>query len=162
VPGVNDADAYRDAMARHANGVAVVSTAGEDGFRGLTASSVASVSLSPPLLLVCIDSATITRDVIAATGKFNVNFLAREQEFLADRFSGRAPLVDPRWREVPHRLGDNGLPLIGGCVAWVECSLEQLHEGGDHEIAVGRVTAAAAGAGDPLVYWDRSFWTLSR
>jgi flavin reductase (DIM6/NTAB) family NADH-FMN oxidoreductase RutF len=91
---------------------------------------------------------------------FNVNVLTRAQEFIAERFAGRAPAVSEAWREIPHRLGTNGIPLIEQCVAWLECSLLAVHPAGDHDICVGKVEAAIQGAGDPLILWDRSFWTL--
>ena len=91
---------------------------------------------------------------------FNLSVLERGQEFLAERFSGRAPLVDPSWREVPHRLGGNGLPIVEGCVAWFECRLHQLYPAGDHDIALGEVIDAGREAGEPLILWDRAFWRL--
>jgi len=147
-------------MAAVPAGVAVVSVAAGTGFRGLTASSFASVSLEPPTLLVCLDSLGLTRDAVAATGRFNLSVLERGQEFVAERFAGRAPQVDPSWREVPHALGANGLPVVRGAVAWFECELRGLHPAGDHEIAVGQVTAAGREPGEPLVLWDRGFWRV--
>ena len=105
---------FKDAMAAVPSGVAVVSTAGPGGFRALAASSFTSASLEPPLVLVCLDSLTQTRETVAETAAFNLSVLERGQEFLAERFSGRAPVVDPSWREVPHRLGGNGLPIVEG------------------------------------------------
>jgi flavin reductase (DIM6/NTAB) family NADH-FMN oxidoreductase RutF len=140
--------------------VAVVSARSADGFRGLTASSFTSASLAPPLLLVCLDSLSQTRDAVAGRGEFSLSVLERSQEFLAERFAGRAPLVDPTWGEVPHTLGVSGLPVLRGCVAWFECRLLDLHPAGDHEIAVGEVVACGRGGGEPLVLWDRAFWRL--
>ena len=91
---------------------------------------------------------------------FTVSVLERSQELLAERFAGRAPLVGGDWRDVPHDLGANGLPIVCGCVAWFECALAALHEAGDHDIAVGAVAAAGRGPGEPLVLWDRSYWRL--
>jgi flavin reductase (DIM6/NTAB) family NADH-FMN oxidoreductase RutF len=105
---------FREAMAAVPAGVGVVSSALEQGFRGLAASSFTSASLEPPLLLVCLDRLSQTRDAVAARGAFNLSVLERAQEFLAERFSGRAPLVDPGWREVRHRIGRNGLPIVEG------------------------------------------------
>jgi flavin reductase (DIM6/NTAB) family NADH-FMN oxidoreductase RutF len=141
--------------------VVVICARDERGFRGLTASSFTSVSLEPPLVLVCLDRFAATRDVVASGGRFNISLLAREQEFVADRFAGRAPQVDPLWREVPHRLASNGLPVVTGCAAWFCCELRSLHEAGDHDIAVGLVTDAGRGDADPLVHWERSFWSLT-
>lgn len=149
-------------MARFPAGVVVVAARDEAGFRGLTATSIIPVSLEPPLILVSIDRLSATGAAIASSGSFAVSLLTRRQEFIAERFSGRAPAVDPAWREIAHRPGANGMPLIEGAAAWVECDLEQIHPGGDHEMVIGNVTAAEVGEGDPLVHWDRAFWRLTR
>ncbi len=147
-------------MARVPAGVVVVSARTEDGFRGLTASSLVSISIDPPLVLVGLERDTATRAAVLRNRAFNVSVLTRSQEFIADRFAGRAPAIDPTWRDVPHRLGANDIPLIEGCAAWLECTLVDLHPAGDHDICVGEVTAATPGSGDPLILWDRAFWTL--
>jgi flavin reductase (DIM6/NTAB) family NADH-FMN oxidoreductase RutF len=147
-------------MARVPAGVVVVSARTEDGYRGLTASSLVSISVDPPIVLVGLEREAATRAAVAATRVFNVSVLTRSQEFIADRFAGRAPAIDASWRDVPHHLGINGLPLIDGCAAWLECRLVEMRRAGDHDICVGEVTAASAGSGDPLILWDRAFWTL--
>jgi flavin reductase (DIM6/NTAB) family NADH-FMN oxidoreductase RutF len=153
-------DGFKEAMAAVPAAVAVVSARAADGFRGLTATSFTSASLAPPLLLVCLDSLSQTRDAVARRGGFSLSVLERSQEFLAERFAGRAPLVDPAWADVPHTLGDHGLPLLLGSVAWFECRLLDLHPAGDHEIALGEVLACGRGGGEPLILWDRAFWRL--
>jgi flavin reductase (DIM6/NTAB) family NADH-FMN oxidoreductase RutF len=152
--------AFRDVMARVPAGVVVVSARIENGYRGMTASSLVSISVDPPMVIVGLEREAATRAAVAQTKAFNVSVLTRSQEFLADRFAGRAPAIDPRWEGVPHRLGANGIPLIEGCAAWLECRLVEIRPAGDHDICVGEVTAATAGSGDPLILWDRSFWTL--
>ena len=151
---------FLDAMARLPAGIVVISARAGSEFRGLTASSFVSISLEPPLVLVGLERESITRAVVLETKAFNVSVLTRAQEFIADRFAGRAPSFDPLWRTLPHRLGANGIPLVEDCAAWLECRLVQVHEAGDHDICVGEVTAAAVGSGDPLILWDRTFWTL--
>jgi len=147
-------------MARLPAGVVVVTARVGDEFRGLTASSLVSISLEPPMVLVGLERESATRAAIRETSAFNASLLTRSQEFLADRFAGRAPALDPEWRTLPHRLGTNGIPLLDGCAAWLECRLVQVHRAGDHDICVGEVHAATIGSGDPLILWDRSFWTL--
>lgn len=142
-------------------GVVVVSARLGSGFRGLTASSFTSVSLEPPLVLVCLDRFSQTREAVASSGSFNVSVLARRQEFIAERFAGRAPAVDPAWSEIPHEMGSNGVPLVRGCVAWFECDLWELHPAGDHDLALGEVRACGRGPGEPLVLWDRTFWGVA-
>ena len=145
-------------MARVPAGVVVVSTRLGDEFRGLTASSLVSISLDPPLVLVGLERDSATRAAVLETKAFNVSVLTRAQEFIADRFAGRAPAVD--WRTLRHHLGQNGIPLIDGCAAWLECRLTQSHSAGDHDICIGQVESAEIGSGDPLILWDRSFWSL--
>jgi flavin reductase (DIM6/NTAB) family NADH-FMN oxidoreductase RutF len=153
-------DRFRDAMAHLPAGVVVISTRLGDEYKGLTASSLVSISLEPPMILVGLEKASATRAAVVEARAFNVSLLTRAQEFIADRFAGRAPAIDPQWRTLPHRLGANGIPLIEDCTAWLECRLVDVHTAGDHDICVGEVTAAAVGRGDPLILWDRAFWTL--
>jgi len=147
-------------MARVPAGVVVISAHSEDGYRGLTASSLVSISVDPPMVLVGLERESATRAAVAEAQAFNVSVLNRSQEFIADRFAGRAPVMDPKWDGVPHRLGANGIPVVEGSAAWLECRLVEIRPAGDHDICVGEVTAASAGSGDPLVLWDRAFWTL--
>lgn len=127
----------------------------------MTATSLTPVSLEPPLLLVCLDSLSATTEAVRMAGRFSISLLERRQEFLAERFAGRAPMVAADWHEVPHRLSAGGMPFIAGAVAWFECGLEQWHEAGDHVIAVAAVRQAEREAGEPLVHWDRGFWRLT-
>jgi flavin reductase (DIM6/NTAB) family NADH-FMN oxidoreductase RutF len=147
-------------MARVPAGVVVISARTENGYRGLTASSLVSISVDPPMVLVGLERESATRMAVAERKAFNVSVLTRSQEFIADRFAGRAPAMDPKWAGVPHRLGANGIPLVEGSAAWLECRLVEIRPAGDHDICVGEVTAASAGSGDPLILWDRAFWTL--
>jgi flavin reductase (DIM6/NTAB) family NADH-FMN oxidoreductase RutF len=147
-------------MARLPAGVVVVSARLGDGYRGMTASTLLSVSLEPPLVAVALEHEAATRAAVVQTRAFNVSLLTRAQEFIADRLAGRAPSVDGAWRDLPHRLGVNQIPIVEGCLAWLECRLAQVHGAGDHDICVGEVEHAGSAAGDPLVLWDRRFWTL--
>jgi flavin reductase (DIM6/NTAB) family NADH-FMN oxidoreductase RutF len=151
---------FLDAMARLPAGVVVISARSGDEFRGLTASSLVSVSVDPPLVAVALEHTSATRAVVLETRAFNVSVLTRQQEFIADRFAGRAPALDLHWRTLPHRLGTNGIPLLDGCAAWLECLMLDTYPAGDHDICIAAVEAAELGAGDPLILWDRTFWTL--
>jgi flavin reductase (DIM6/NTAB) family NADH-FMN oxidoreductase RutF len=147
-------------MARLPSSVVVVSARSPSGYRGLTASSLVSISVEPPMVLVGLEREAATRAAVLEEKAFNVSVLTRQQEFIAERFAGRAPAIEPTWKEVPHRLGTNGIPLIDGCAAWLECRLAAVHAAGDHDICVGEVEEAITGSGDPLILWDRMFWTL--
>jgi len=147
-------------MARVPAGIVVISARTANGYRGLTASSLVSISADPPMVLVGLEHEAATRAAVSESKAFNVSVLTRSQEFIADRFAGRAPAMDPGWEGVPHRLGTNGIPLVDGCAAWLECRLVGIRPAGDHDICLGEVMAATAGSGDPLILWDRAFWTL--
>jgi len=151
---------FRDVMARVPAGVVVISARVDDEYRGMTASSLVSLSLRPPLLAVGLERESMTRAAVLDTKAFNVSVLTRSQEFIADRLAGRAPAIDPKWRTLPHHLGTNGIPLLEDCAAWLECRLVESHPAGDHDLCIGEVQAAAIGSGDPLILWDRTFWSL--
>jgi 3-hydroxy-9,10-secoandrosta-1,3,5(10)-triene-9,17-dione monooxygenase reductase component len=154
-------DPFREAMARVAGAVAIIAAPFDAGFRGLTASSLVAASLEPPLVLVCLDRLSTTRDAVVRAGVFGASVLTSRQRFLAERFAGRAPSVDPAWREVPHRVGESGAPLVESALAWFECSVVAVHQAGDHDAVVGEVIRAGYGRGDPLLLWDRGLWTVS-
>jgi flavin reductase (DIM6/NTAB) family NADH-FMN oxidoreductase RutF len=157
-----DPMAFRDVLARFASGVTVVTAKRLQGYHGVTVTAFCSLSLNPPLVLICLDKEIQSHDIVATSPGFVINILAREQEFLAEQFSGRAPLADPQFSRVPHRLGVLGIPLIDGCLAWIECRHWAQYEGGDHTIFVGEVVALERGrADDPLVYFDRQFHDLA-
>src|ERR1700694_958825 len=119
-------------MARVPAGVVVNSARTANGYRGLTASSLVSISADPPMVLVGLEHEAATRAAVSESKAFNVSVLTRSQEFIADRFAGRAPAMDPRWEGVPHRLGSNGIPLVEGCAAWLEWPLVAIHPAGAH------------------------------
>jgi 3-hydroxy-9,10-secoandrosta-1,3,5(10)-triene-9,17-dione monooxygenase reductase component len=146
-----DADTFRTALGRFPSGVTVVTVrdaAGRDC--GMTVSAFSSLSLEPPLVLVCIgDDATIA-GAVAAAGHFAVSVLSEEQESLARRFAD--PDAD-RFGGAKISRGVTGLALIDGAVAQLECAIVARHRGGDHTIVTGEVlSATAVGDGRPLVH----------
>ncbi len=151
----------REAFSRHAAAVSVVASADGGVYRGMTATSLVTVSLEPPVLLVSLDALATTAEVIERSGGFSVSLLARDQEFLAERFAGSAPPAPPRWDTIPHTLTDNGRPVLRGALAWFDCALEERHDVFDHALFLGRVLDLGAGAGDPLLWWGRQAWTIS-
>lgn len=146
-----DASTFRHVLARFPSGVTVVTVRGPGGRDyGMTVSAFASLSLVPPLVLVCIgDDATIA-GAVAAAGQFAVNVLSEDQEALARRFAEQD--VD-RFDGASVSRGETGLALLDGAAARLECRIVARHRGGDHTIVVGEVFAAAAlEDGRPLVY----------
>src|SRR5438132_4348672 len=137
---------FRDAMAKLAAGVVVVSARTPEGYRGLTASTLVSVSADPPLVLVGLEHGSMTRLAVIETGQFNVSVLTRDQEFIAERFAGRAPAVDAKWRELRHRSGANGVPVIAGCAAWLGGGGLEVAVAGAHGVCIGTGEVAEPGA----------------
>ncbi|MBO0744401.1 MAG: flavin reductase family protein [Candidatus Dormibacteraeota bacterium] len=154
-------DELREALSRHAAAVSVVASADGGVYRGLTATSLVTVSLDPPTLLVSLDALTSTAETVGSSGGYSVSLLAREQEFLAERFAGTAPPAPPRWDGIPHTLTSGGRPVLRGALAWLDCAVEERYEVADHLLFVGRVLEVASGSGNPLIWWGRQAWTIS-
>jgi flavin reductase (DIM6/NTAB) family NADH-FMN oxidoreductase RutF len=160
VAGVT-ATQFRAAMGHFASGVTVVTSVDADGEPvGTTASAVSSLSLDPPLVLVCFDRASLTLAAIRHHGAFVVNMLAAPQRHLSANFarSGFAAA----WNEVRHRPGFTGSPRLHDMLAILECTVEYRLPGGDHEIIVGRVrdVEVAEEGTAPLVYWRGGYTVL--
>ncbi|MEV7023726.1 flavin reductase family protein [Kitasatospora sp. NPDC093558] len=146
---------FTQAMARVPGPVTVATTVDADGRRwGFTGSSFSSLSLSPPLVLICLDKGASTHEAFVSADRFMINILADEQAGLALQFAKSG--VD-RFEAGGVEPLELGLPGIPEAAARVACSLHQVLDGGDHSILVGRVEAAHVGDQTPLVYCDRSF-----
>ncbi len=120
----------------------------------MTATSFASVSLVPPLVLVCLEEGSRTRRFVEQTGGFAVNVLAEDQRSLAEHFSSRKP---KSFAHVPYTSGILGAPLIAGALASLECRTEQMIDAGDHVVAIARVISVITRAGNPLAYFSRAY-----
>ena len=149
-------DEMRAARRRWAGGVAVVLVAQGDGYRGATLTAFNVVSLAPPLVLLAVDREGQMAARLPAAGVFTVSVLDREQEFLAERFAGRAPLAPGDLAGVPHTFSAGGQPVLAGALAWFACRVEAVHEGGDHRLIVGAVDEVGLGpdSDDPLLYYE--------
>ncbi|MFJ7209731.1 flavin reductase family protein [Streptomyces sp. NPDC098789] len=149
----------RSALSSFATGVAVITAREGDGRPvGMAVQSFSSVSLDPPLVCFCPARTSSSWPRIRAAGRFAVNILAADQQELCRRF---AVTGGDKFAGVPWRSGGNGAPLLDGVLATVECVLEDVLDGGDHAIALGRVTALAAHReGAPLLYFRRTYGVL--
>jgi flavin reductase (DIM6/NTAB) family NADH-FMN oxidoreductase RutF len=146
---VRDSD-FKRAAGAFPTGVAVVTAAAADGTRvGLTVSSFTSVSLDPPLVLVCVDRRSPSLEVVTASRRFGISILGSAQRALALRFAKPA---EDKFVGLPWRVGLLGVPLLDGAVAHVECILARILDGGDHDILLGHVQRAQAFPGEPLVF----------
>ena len=152
VPGTEvSAAEFRDAMGHFATGVTVITSVGADGEPvGTTASAVTSLSLDPPLVLVCFDLGSVTLRAIRGHGAFVVNVLAAPQRQLSANFARRG--LAAAWDGVRHRHGPTGSPRLEDVLAVMECTVERALPGGDHEIIVGRVRHVETGA-SPAGRW---------
>jgi flavin reductase (DIM6/NTAB) family NADH-FMN oxidoreductase RutF len=157
---VRRANDLRRTAGAFATGVTVVTARGPDGPAGLTTNAFASLSLDPPLVLVCFDNASRTLPVVRASGRFAVNVLRAGQEALAATFASKLVQAD-KFAAVTHSE-DHGVPVLDDAhaLAWIVCRVRELVPGGDHTIGVGEVEAMAAGEGDPLVFWGGAYRRL--
>jgi len=131
-------------------GVTVVTAGGPEGPAGATANAVSSLSIEPMLMLACLDRGSRTLLAVQAANRFGINVLHAGQEPIARAFATKAPVAD-KWQGVEWSEHD-GIPAIGGALAFVACDLRDVIAGGDHVIVTGEVTALETGEGDPLVF----------
>jgi flavin reductase (DIM6/NTAB) family NADH-FMN oxidoreductase RutF len=153
-----DAAEFRKALGQFASGVTVVTTLDKDGSPlGLTVSSFCSVSLDPPLVLVCIDNRSETHDGFEASGVFGVSILAESQEEWSHRFAfGGAE----KFTGVDLEKGAHRVPLVPGALAHIECRVTATLPAGDHTIYVGEVLRLATRPGRPLLYHASGYHCL--
>jgi flavin reductase ActVB len=156
-----NAAAFREALSRFASGVTVVTarllSAEGDRVVGFTATSFASVSLSPPLILVCVSHTASAYDAFVRAETFGVSVLGERQSSIADQFARKG--ID-RFAGAP-LSESSGPPLIEGALVQLECRRFARHEAGDHTVVLGEVTAAHLTQGKPLVYFGRRFAALA-
>jgi len=140
-------EALRHVMGHFASGVTIV-TALRDGVRhGMTATAVCSVSLEPPLVLVCVSKQSRFHAAISEAEAWCMSLLAADQEPLARHFSNRGRDLLTQFDHVPHQPAEvSGAPRLDGALAWLECTTYAQHDGGDHTIVVGQVVRASGWA----------------
>lgn len=149
-----DQAAFREVVGHFMSGVTVITTE-HDGERfGVTASAVSSLSLDPPMLLVCLNRRLATADAVAASGVFAVNILGEEQAPLAMQFATRH---QNKFRRVRTVLGELGVPVLEESLAHIECVVEETVPAATHTVFLGRVRSAHARTGRPLAYFRGAF-----
>jgi flavin reductase (DIM6/NTAB) family NADH-FMN oxidoreductase RutF len=154
------AEAFRDALAAWASGVTIVTSRHGEAIHGMTVSAFSSVSLDPPLVLVCADKGSDTHGVIRASGCFGVNVLTTGQEALSTKFAVKKD-EHLRFEGVAHGAAETGAPLLDEALVALDCRVEAAHDAGDHVIYVGRVVAVRGGEGEPLVYYRGRYRALA-
>ena len=153
-----DRTVLRDMLSRWPSGVAVVTTVDRAGARrGFTATAFSSLSMDPPMVLVCLDRAADCHPAFASAEVMAVHLLNEDQAHLAQRFATKN--ID-KYDGLPASEGLGGVPLLGGVLARVECALERRIDAGDHVILIGLVRRCEVFTGAPLVYFGRAFHGL--
>ncbi len=155
-------DEFKAVMGRFATGVTVVTTRLGAMRAGITVNAFCSVSLDPPLVLICIDRASRVHDLLIQAGIFAVNLLTTRQEEVARCFAGQA---DRRWQEfcgcVTHIVA-TGAPVFDESLGFVDCHITDVFAGGDHSIILGQVEALGTSEGEPLLYYRSHYGAPQR
>lgn len=145
---------FRRVCGRFASGVTIVTAVDRNGAqRGMTASSFTSVSLSPPLILVCVGHATQIVHVFREAKYFGVNVLNESQRALSEQFAGSGD----RFEGIPWRAGRTGVPLFPDVLATLECARVDCATQGDHDIVIGEVLHADFREGEPLIHYGSQY-----
>jgi flavin reductase (DIM6/NTAB) family NADH-FMN oxidoreductase RutF len=153
-----DSAQFRTILGHFATGVTVVTGHGDGGPAGLAANSFTSVSLDPPLVLVCMAHTSSTWPAIRGSGYFAVNILGEHQEETCRRFGAR---TGDRFEGVGWAAGKTGSPILHDAIAYVDCVIDAEHDAGDHVIVVGRVVDMGLPAeGGPLLFWRGGYAQL--
>lgn len=141
---------FRAAMGAFATGVAIITTRTDESSHGMAVNSLTSVSLDPCMVLFCVKHGSKTGAAVRERGAFAVNLLSRDQHHLVKQFCANP---EDRFAGVPMVLSECGLPVLGGSLAHLCCTIVDVHVSGDHDIVVGRVHALGEQGGDPLVFF---------
>jgi len=141
----------RRVMGHFATGVTVITTLAQDGkLHGLTANAVSSLSLDPPLLIICVDKKADSYSCFEQSKVFTVNILSDDQEDLSRRF---AVSGGEKFEGVAYRRGANGAPILNGSLAHLECKVYAAYDGGDHTIYLGLIDVAETREAKPLLFF---------
>ena len=155
-----DQSSFRAVLGRFASGVTIVTTRDKRGRDiGMTVSAFASVSLDPPLVLICIDHEASVYTQLSKATHFIANILSESQEAIARRFAERNP---DRFDGLGYERGQTGAAILDEVLGYVECEVIARHESGDHDILIGAVEVAVYGEGKPLLYYRGGYAQLER
>ncbi len=164
MPPAGDRDELRGVLGMFATGIAVVTANGETAPHGMTANSFTSVSLSPPLVLVCVLRDAAMHQAILDSDSFAISVLSTAQEPVARYFADRSrPRGEREFDVIDWRPGRHtGVPILAGTLAWLECRLSAVYDGGDHSIFLGSVLELGRGTNrNALLYFGGDFHRLA-
>lgn len=145
-------------MGRFPTGVAVVTALTDEGPAGLAVNSVASLSLDPPLMLVCLDRGSRTLRSVESAGRFGINVLGAGTEPVARSFARKVPVAE-KWDDVEWRA-QGGIPRLAAAIVFIACRMRDVVSGGDHVIVTGEVEAIGERPGKPLLFTAGGYRTL--
>jgi flavin reductase (DIM6/NTAB) family NADH-FMN oxidoreductase RutF len=149
---------FRRVCGKYATGITVLTVFDVDaGAQGMTANSFTSVSLDPPMILVCIDRKASILSYFVAGTRFAINVLHEDQKELSTCFARTGP---DRFQGIEWLPGQNGSPILSDVLATLECSVSQMVEAGDHVVVIGEVFHATWRDGQPLIYFNSSYQAL--
>src|SRR5215469_9819151 len=148
-----DIATFRAVMSRFATGVTVVTTCAGAERLGITVNAFCSVSLDPPLVLICVEQGSQVHDALIASGVFAVNFLSTDQENLSVCFAGHSEERFSNFCGVTSHTIATGAPIFDDSLGFVDCRIVATYPGGDHTIILGQVEAQEAYDGEPLLYY---------
>ena len=149
-----DPATMRQTMGRFATGVAVITTFADGEPHGMTVNSLTSVSLEPPLLLVCFNEDARSAEAVTAAGRFVVNVLSQRQQAVALRFARPG---ENHFAGLEPAYGEHAVPVVPNALAHLECDVERVIAAGDHVIVLGAVLEVCAREGDPLGFYRGRF-----
>ncbi len=152
---------FRDVLRHFASGVTIVTIQTPDGTRaGLTVSAFVSISDNPPLIMVALNKQTYGHELLSREGAtFAVNLLAADQMEMSNRFASK---VDDRFGMGEWETAVTNAPILADSIAWLDCTIHAIHDGGTHSMFIGRVQASNVPRPDeaPLIYWNRNYREL--
>lgn len=151
-------DEFRAALGRFASGVTIVTSRDKSGrLHGITVSAFCSVSLEPPLILVCIDKETGSHQAFGEIETFVVNILREDQQHYSDLFASQLP---DKFDRIEFLETADGIPVLKDVLASMRCRLINSHTNGDHTIFVGEITESFVSEGNPLIYFQGNYRKL--
>lgn len=149
---------FRNTLAKFCTGVTIVTTKNQDRLHGITVNSFTSVSLDPPLILICIKKNGLSHSTLCESKNFMINILSVEQKELSDRFANPAMDSETRFKGLKFRISKNGLPVLAGNLGHLECRVVNQFEGGDHTIFIGQVEKGEFSEGKkPLLFYNSRY-----
>jgi len=152
-------DGCRDLFRKMTAGVAVITTQGQQGPVGMTASAVMSLSLRPPLIIACLTQGSGTLQAVRRSGAFGLHLLRDDQQHVAESFARPCGGAE-KFAAVRSNV-TAGVPTLADALAWATCQVQRVIDGGDHRLLIGRVVDSRVGVGNPLVWHHSNYWQIA-